>query len=173
MGLGSFMKKILAILIAAIALIAAPSAALAYSSDSPTITGTVAPGQTITVTWPAGTFNDGEPVTVGCNCTNGTPTVTPLLSSLHAGTGTATSVANPDGSFSVSITLPNVNFGTCSLLVNGVSTNTATGTLTYVPNLPDTGLNVAIYVWAGAGALVLGLAFVIVFASRRKISSNK
>lgn len=170
------MKKILSLFLVVITMIAVPSVAFAYSSDSPTITGTIAPGQTVTVTWPAGTFVEGEDVDVSCTCTSGTPVVTPvvtpLVGALRAGTGTATSVANPDGSFSVSITLPNVNFGTCSIVVNGVTTNTATGTLNYTPNLPDTGLNVAIYIWAGAGALVLGIAFMLVFASRRKNASK-
>lgn len=168
------MKKLLAVLFTIVALFISPMAANAYSSDSPTITGNVAPGQTITVTWPAGTFDPNEPVTVGCNCANGTPVVeAPRPAALHAGTGTASSYANPDGSFTVNITLPNVNFGTCSITVNGVSTNTATGSVTYNPDLPDTGLNIAVYVWAGIGVLGVGIGFVFLFLSRKKQTHTK
>lgn len=166
------MKKIVALLIAVVALVAAPSAAFAYSSETPTVTGTVGPGQTVTVTWPAGTFFPGEPVTAGCNCTNGTPVVTPLVSAFRAGIATTPGTANPDGSFSMQVVLPNENFGTCSLLVNGVETNYASGAMTYTPDLPVTGLNVATYAWAGAGVLGLGVAFLIVFAARRKAAKK-
>jgi LPXTG-motif cell wall-anchored protein len=174
--MGNTLKKTLvALAIAVMALVSVPSAALAYSSDTPTVTGDVVPGNTVLVTWPSGTFVSFEPLTVNCNCTSGTPTLTPTtppVSSFHAVVPPVYQ-ANAAGGFSILVTLPNVNFGTCSISANGVTVNEATGALTYTPNdLPHTGANVGLYLWVGAGALGLGIAFFVVFAARRR-TANK
>ena len=171
-------KTIFAVVVAFLAMIAVPSAAYAYGSDTPTTSPAApyTPGETVTVTWPAGTFESMEDITVSCSCTAGTATLAPTTTwptpppSVFHFSPAPTYFANEDGSFSVFVTLPNVDFGTCNITATGDSSSyVATAALTHTPGgLPQTGANVAPLLWAGSGVILLGVAFVIVFANRRK-----
>lgn len=169
-------KAVIGFLISLVALFALPNVAQAYGSDTPAVSGTVSPGQTVTVTWPAGTFSSYEDITPVCNCTSGAATLEPTTtrpSVFVALPSPSPYFSNADGSFSIKVTLPNTEFGTCSLTASATS-GVATASLAVAPvDLPHTGMNPAPYLWAGAGVIALGIAFVVVFSNRRKSTSKR
>ncbi len=168
-------KKIIAVSILALVAFGAPSAALAYGGTPASQSSTnPAPGQTVTIQWPAGTFGDDEfPLTASVTCTNGTPVIVtvPAPTVLRAGTASSTPfVANADGSFTLQVQTPNENYGTCDCTVVGAITSaTATATLTQLAaDLPRTGFDATPVAWIGGTALSLGLLIAVGFAVRRR-----
>ncbi len=173
------MKKIiLAGVIAALALVSLPAASFAYGGGSPVVTGTVAPTETVTVDWPAGFFEGGELVTVEVTCTAGSPTINNELAPpvIFRAVSSGTYETTGAGAFSLNLTLPAGDFGTCSCQVLGLrSDTTGTTDLAYVPGaaIPYTGFDTGLYVWTGAGVLVLGVALVTIVMARRRSQSKE
>lgn len=170
-------KLIMAGVIAALALVSLPAASFAYGGGSPVVNGTVGPEKTVSVDWPAGYFEDGEAVDVEVTCTAGTPTINneaPVLTifrALTAGTYQATGA----GAFSLNLTLPAGNFGTCSCQVLGLNSGTeGSADVTYVPGEPVayTGFDAGLYIWTAAGVIVLGGALISVMIARRKAQAK-
>ncbi len=170
-------KLILAGVLAAVALVSLPAASFAYGGGSPVVNGTVGPEKTVSVDWPAGYFEDGEIVDVEVTCTAGTPTINNdevapgIFRALTAGTYQATGT----GAFSLNLTLPAGDFGTCSCQVFGLSSETeGTADVAYVPGEPVayTGFDAGLYAWTAAGVLALGAALISVMVARRKTEAK-
>lgn len=166
-------KLILAGVVAALALVSLPAASFAYGSGSPVVVGTVAPTETVSVDWPAGFFEDDELVVVEVTCTSGTATINndeappAIFRALAEGTYQATGT----GAFSLNLTLPAGDFGTCSCQVMGLNSEVEGSVdLAYVPSqpIPYTGFDAGLFAWTGAGVLVLGVALVTVMLARRR-----
>ncbi len=160
--------------------LAVPSAAFAYGGSPSSVSSTnPAPGETVTITWPSGTFEDNEsPLAATVTCTNGIPViVTPTSPALfRAGTATSTPfVAAGDGSFTLQVQVPNLDYVRCDCTVVGAETdNTATALLTQVSGaLPRSGFDVTPVAWAGGSVLALGLVFVLGYALRRRSTEGK
>lgn len=177
-------KRILAIAaIALAAIFAVPTAAMAAgyvppgnvsSSGGPT----AAPGGTVTVTFAAGSFNNGETVTVSVT---GDPA--PTLAVIGTATKTYTATATGGVSFNVIIpataTASSVysvvatgntsgNVGTYRITVAAASASTPVG-----GGLAYTGGTISmLVVWGGAGLLALGLALLIVMRVVRRQRTN-
>jgi hypothetical protein len=161
------------------ALFVAPAAAnAAYTpASSVTVSGPVAPGGTDTVSIAAGSFTPGESVTFSV-----TGAGKATLAALAQQTVSITKDATSTGAASVKVTLPVGGSGTYSLTATGATSgNVATAALTVVPadsgasasdpsgSLAFTGSTVSmLVVWSAAGAIALGIAFMIVLALVRR-----
>lgn len=154
-------KQILASAAIAIALIAAPSAALAVNYTGSTSSNTVSPGGTITYSAETGQ-PQGTPALVTAN-----PDVTfsPANSTTYA-VGAA-------GHFAFSFVVPTSTApGTVITLTvtAGTFNDTHTVTVTAISSggLAHTGVDVAPYLWFGGGGVALGLALIVVVAVTRR-----
>ena len=169
------MKKIIvAGVLAALALVSIPAASFAYGDGSPVVVGTVGPDKTVSVDFPAGFFSDTEILTVTIACTAGTPTilndtvVPTVFRAFPSGPYYQSSAA---GAFSLQLTLPSGDFGTCAVSVAGYTSGiSGAADITYVPGeaVAYTGFDAALYIWTAAGVIVLGAALMTVMVSRRK-----
>ncbi len=170
-------KLVLAGVLAAIALVSLPAASFAYGSGSPVVTGTVAPTKTVSVDFPVGFFANSEIVAMTVSCTSGDAEVlnTPALAIVRAFPGGPYYEASGDGSFSLQLTLPSADFGTCTVTYDA-ETLIATGTvdLAYVPAaaVAYTGFDAGLYIWTAAGVIVLGGALISVMVARRKAQTK-
>ncbi|MCU1546532.1 MAG: Sortase sorted surface protein [Homoserinimonas sp.] len=181
-------KKIIAgAAIALTALIATPMAAQAapgdtYVSSSNIVVedSTPAPGDTVTVAFKDGAFNDGEDVRFSVTGEGGA-----TLAIIKAAIETASIVktANANGGVSVDVTLPTDARGTYTITATGLTSGTiGTAALTVVAAdsaagsvaLPVTGTEVPVaLLWIAGGAVALGLMLLVVVAVRRRsLSSN-
>lgn len=177
-------KRILAIAAIAIAAIfAVPTAAMAAgyvppgnvsSSGGPT----AAPGATVTVTFAAGSYNDGELVSVSVT---GDPA--PTLGVI--GTATSTYTATSTGGLSFKVIIPST--ATSSSVYSVVGTGETSGNVgTYRITVAGTGASTAVsnglaytggtismlVVWGAAGLLALGAALLIMRRVVRRQRSN-
>ncbi len=168
------LKKTFAIIaVAFVAVFTAPLAANAAGyvpSSSVTVSGSVTPGGTVTVSFASGSFAANE--SVGFSVTgNGTAT----LSMFRAATVTTTKVASATGAVSVNVTLPANASGTYTLTATGVTSgNIGTASLTVVPadagrSLARTGSTLPmLLIWTAGGAGVLGIALFVVLGLVRR-----
>lgn len=162
------------------ALFVAPVAANAAEyvpASNVTVAGPVTPGGTDTVGFAAGSFTPGETVTFSV-----TGAGRASLAALAQQTVSLTKTASSTGSTSVKVTLPVGGSGTYSLTATGATSgNVATAALTVVPadsgstatdpsgSLAFTGSTVSmLVVWSAAGAVALGIAFMVVLALVRR-----
>jgi len=175
-------KLILAGVFAAIALASLPAASFAYGGGSPVVNGNIAPSQTISVDFPAGYFTATDLLTAVVTCTAGDVTV---LNSEYTPNGVFHAPrplptppfyqATGSGAFSLQLTLPTGDFGTCTVAVSGYfSQISGTADVTYVPSeaVAYTGFDAGLYIWTGAGVIVLGIALLTVIVSRRKAAAQ-
>jgi len=175
------MKKFAATaLLIVVGLFAVPTAASAYApSTDTTVSGRVAPGQPVAVGFAEGTFTPGETVSVAVT---GEGRVT--LAAIE--TVTITKAATASGAASVTVTLPSNARGTYSLTATGLSSGQlATAALTVVAadagsaavggndGLAFTGSTVpTLVIWGAAGAVLLGIALMVVLTLQRRARSN-
>ena len=170
-------KLVLAGVLAAIALVSLPAASFAYGGGSPVVTGTVAPTKTVSVDFPAGFFANAEAVAMTVSCTSGDAKVlnTPAIAVFRAFPRGPFYLASGDGSFSLQLTLPADDFGTCTVTYDA-RTLSASGTadLTYVPAaaVAYTGFDAGLYIWTASGVIVLGGALISVMVARRKAQTK-
>lgn len=179
-------KTLAAVVLAFVALVATPLAANAADPYVPnnnvTVNGEVVAGGTVTVTFGPGSFSGSENVAFQVT---GYGTVT--LSAFKAATVTATKQATPAGAVSENVTLPTDAQGTYTLTATGITSGAVgTATLTVVPaavagapvaavgqNLAHTGSTLPmLLIWTAGGAVVLGLALVVVLGLVRRQRAN-
>ncbi|KQN45612.1 hypothetical protein [Frigoribacterium sp. Leaf44] len=175
------MKKFVATaLLVVVGLFAVPTAASAYApSTDVTVSGRVVAGQPVAVGFASGTFTPGETVSIAVT---GEGRVT--LAAIE--TVTITKAATASGAASVTVTLPANARGTYSLTATGVSSGSlATSALTVVAadagsaavggndGLAFTGSTVpTLVIWGAAGAVLLGIALMVVLTLQRRARSN-
>lgn len=159
------------------AIFVAPAAAnAAYTpSSAVTVSGAATPGSIETVAIAAGSFTPDEKVTFSV-----TGAGKATLAALAQQTVSITKTATSTGAASVKVTLPIGGSGTYSLTATGATSgNVATAALTIVPvdagsttssgNLAFTGSTVSmLVVWSAGGAIVLGIAFMVVLTLVRR-----
>lgn len=179
----SNLKKIFAAsALVVVAVFAAPVAANAAGyvpASDVVVSGPVTPGGTATVGFKAGSFAGGETVSFSVTG-SGAATLAAVTTTV-----TATKVATASGSVSEKVTLPVGATGTYSLTATGLTSgNVATAALTVVPadagaassgsgSLAFTGSTVSMLaVWGAAGAVALGIAFMVVLALVRRQRAN-
>jgi len=171
-------KMIVAGVLAALALVSIPAASYAYGDGSPVVVGTVGPEKTVSVDFPAGFFSNTEILTVTVTCTAGTATI---LNDVAPPEVFRAFPAGPyyqsgeTGAFSLGLTLPSGDFGTCAVSVAGYTSGiTGTADIAYVPGeaVAYTGFDAALYIWTAAGVIVLGAALLTVMVSRRKVQAK-
>ena len=176
------MKKIIAAALLVVAgVFAGPAAAQAYvPSTNVTVQGTVAAGGTVNVTIVNGSFIAGENVSFAVT---GEGRVT--LAAIE--TTTLVKTADANGAARVAVTLPTTARGTYSLTATGLTSgNVAPAALTVVAadGSPVAGSNNAgglaftgstvptLVIWAAAGALMLGIALMVVVTLQRRARNN-
>jgi hypothetical protein len=179
-------KKTLAVIaLAVLAVFAVPAAANAagYVPDGNiVVSGAPTPGGTVVVDFTGGSFTPGEDVSFAV-----TGSGTATLSVLKAGTATIVKPASSTGAASVNVKLPAAATGSYTTTATGLTSGTVgTATLTVVSadsgttdtttgtGLASTGYNTPVLlIWAAAGALLLGIALVVVlsFVRRRRVAA--
>ncbi len=171
-------KKILAVVALTIAAVfavpmAASAAGYVPSSNVTVSNSNPAPGQTVVVSFKAGSFLASENVQFTLT---GQDAAGASLASLHAVVNSKTLVkpASSTGAVTVDVTLPTDASGTYTLTAAGVTSgNVATVSLTVTPadaagastgsGLADTGSTISlIAIWVAGGLVLLGAAFVAV-----------
>ena len=182
-----FKKSFAAIALAVLAVFAVPAAANAagYVPDGNiVVSGDIEPGATVTVAFTAGSFTPGEPVSftlTGENAAGATlatfKSVVNSQSLVKTATGTGavaldvTLPTNASGTYTTTATgLTSGTVGTASLTVAAADSATGAGTGTSVGGgLASTGYNAPMLaIWGGAGALLLGVALVVVLGVVRR-----
>ena len=179
-------KKTLAVIaLAVLAVFAVPAAANAagYVPDGNiVVSGTPAPGATVVVDFTDGSFTPGEDVSFAV-----TGSGTATLSIVKAGTATIVKSATSAGAAAVNVVLPAGATGSYTTTATGLTSGTVgTATLTVATadsgatatgtgtGLASTGYNTPVLlIWAAAGALLLGIALVVVlsFVRRRRVAA--
>jgi hypothetical protein len=174
-------RKVFAVIaLAVLAVFAVPAAANAAGyvpASSVTVSGDAVPGGTVTVTFADGVFAPGESVSFACTG-NGTAT----LSAFKAATVSLTKTASATGSASVNVTLPSDATGTYSVTATGLSSgvvgtaaitvsavNAGSGSGSGGGGLASTGYDAPVLlIWGAGGALLLGIALVVVLSIVRR-----
>jgi hypothetical protein len=167
-----------AIALAVAAVFVAPLTAQASGyvpADSISVSGTPLAGATVSVDFAAGAFTAGEAVTFAVD---GAGTAT--LSAMRAATVTLVKSATPAGAASVNVTLPADASGSYTTTATGQLSG-AIGTATITVTAADAGSGLAgtgydapvLLIWAGVGALVLGVALVVVLTLLRRQRAGK
>lgn len=158
------MKKVLVALVAAAALLGAPAAAVAYGGTTPTISGTVAVGNTVGAEWPEGTFEPNEGYVAecdaGCEVIGLSPAVFRAVSDFPG-------TASADGAVFASVKILSLP-ATVTVTSESGATASATFAAPSSNGLSVTGSDSSGYLWAGAGVLALGAVISAVVAKRRK-----
>ena len=146
-------------------------------SGSITITGLPVPGGTITIIFAPGSFRPGEHVTIILGGRNGQRITLGAVGAEAAALGKE---ASADGSLNVTMALPQDATGTQTVTATGATSgNVGTAATTVVPQdvapnparvslaATETTLPVPL-IWAGAGALLLGIGAVAMRALVRR-----
>ena len=187
LGANTMIKKAFAVVaLAALALFAVPTAATAagyVAADNITVSGSATPGSEQTVDFADGSFNAGETVTFAVSGAG-----------FATSTVTLTGTANAQGGITFKFTLPANASGSYSRTATGVTSgNVGSATITVVPadagsaegtddglastgnaagtddGLASTGYDAPVLlIWAAAGALLLGIALVLVLGVVRR-----
>jgi len=173
-------RKVFAVIaLAILAIFAVPVAANAAGyvpQDSITVSGKSAAGATVTVGFGTGAFGHGADVTFGVTGA-GKPAT---LSVFKAATATTVKTADATGAVDLNVTLPADASG--SYTVTGTDTFGTVGTATITVPTADGGLaNTGgnglahtgysapmLLIWAASGALLLGIAMVVVLSIVRR-----
>jgi len=175
-------KTFAAIALAVLAVFAVPAAANAAGyvpegnvtvSDS-----TVEPGQTVSVSFDDASFAAGESVSFTLTGENAAGATLATIKAVVNSTS-ITKTASAAGAVNVAVTLPTNASGSYTLTGTGLtSANVGTATLTAVAadsaaaangGLASTGYNAPMLaIWAAAGALLLGIALVVVLTVVRR-----
>jgi len=164
-----FKKAIAVTALAVVAFVSVPMAAFAYDENSTITTSdsTPTPGQAVTVSFNAGSFDNLEPVSLSVSG-NGDPGIAAL-----AGTATVNKQASATGAVTAAVTIPTNGSGTYTVTAaGGTSGRILNAVLTVVA--ADSGLAVTgstfpvLWLWVGGGALALGIALVVVLAVSRR-----
>ena len=167
-------KALAVIALAILAIFAVPAAANAAGyvpAGNITVSGNAVAGGTVIIVFGDGSFAGSENVSFAVS---GAGTVT--LSAFKAATVTLVKQATPAGSASVSVTFPQNATGTYSVTATGLTSGTiGTASITIaaadsVAGASDTGGGLAgtgydapvLLIWAAGGALLLGIALVVV-----------
>lgn len=173
-------KTLAAIALSVMAVFAAPAAANAAGyvpQDHVSVNGSPVAGAVLAVVFDGGSFDHkggiGEKVSIAA-----TGAGRPALSVFKAATTTIEKSATADGSLSVNMTLPEDASGTYTVTATGLeSGNVGTATVTVAAadaaagngstsadgDLASTGYSAPmLLIWAAAGALLLGVALVVV-----------
>ena len=168
-------RKVFAVIaLAVLAVFAVPAAATAAGyvpGGSIIVSGDVEAGGTVTVTFTDGSFEPGEDVSIAC-----TGSGSATLSAFKAATVTLVKTASATGSVSVDVTLPADATGTYTVTATGLSSGTvgtAALTVTAVDSgsggLASTGYDAPVLlIWGAGGALLLGIALVVVLTIVRR-----
>lgn len=175
-----FEKSLAAAALAVLAVFAVPAAANAagYVPDSNvSVSGAVAPGGTVEVTFTEGSFTPGEEVSFALT---GEHADGATLATFAAGVASQSLVttATEDGAVALDVTLPTDVSGTFTTTATGLSSGTV-GTVSLTGGAADaagshsvlasTGYNTPMLtIWASAGALLLGVALVVVLGVVRR-----
>lgn len=168
-------KKAFAVFaLAILAIFAVPAAANAAGyvpKEQITVSGKSAASATVTITFGTGSFGHGADVTFGVRGA-GKPTT---LSAVKAAS-TATTVKSADavGAVALDVTLPADASG--SYTVTGTDTAGTVGTATITVAAADAGKSLAstgydapvLLIWGASGALLLGIALVVVLGIVRR-----
>ncbi|TFB95891.1 sortase [Cryobacterium sp. HLT2-28] len=173
-------KKTFAVVaLAALALFAVPAAANAagyVANDKVTTSGAAVAGGTVTVNFAAGSFTAGENVMFSVS---GSGTAT--LSVFKAATVSLVKAASSTGAASVAVKLPADATGSYTVTATGAtSANVGTATITVAAadagtakGLAHTGYEAPmLLIWGAAGALMLGIALVVVMGIVRRQRAN-
>jgi len=183
-----FKKSVAAIALAVLAVFAVPAAANAagYVPDGNiVVSGTIAPGSPVTISFTEGSFTPGEQVSftlTGENAAGATlatfKSVVNSQSLVKTSTGTGavaldvTLPADASGTYTTTATgLTSGTVGTASLTVAAADSGAGTGSGadTSTGGLASTGYNAPMLaIWGGAGALLLGVALVVVLGVVRR-----
>ena len=182
-----FKKSFAALALAVLAVFAVPAAANAagYVPDGNiVVAGAIEPGATVTVTFTEGSFTPGESVSftlTGENAAGATlATFKSVVNSQSlvktaAGSGAValdvTLPTNASGTYTTTATgLTSGTVGTASLTVAAADSAAGTGTGTSTGGgLASTGYNAPMLaIWGAAGALLLGVALVVVLGIVRR-----
>ncbi|TFB85605.1 hypothetical protein E3O44_13545 [Cryobacterium algoricola] len=181
-------KKTLAVIaLAVLAIFAVPAAANAagyVADDHVLVSGTTEPGDTVDVEFTDGSFTPGEDVSFSC-----TGSGLATLSIVKAATATLVKSTSATGAVKVAVTLPSDATGTYTLTATGLTSGTvgaASITVTAVDSAStatNTGTGLAntgyttplLLLWAAAGALLLGVALVVVlrFVRRSRLAAQR
>ncbi|TFD49811.1 sortase [Cryobacterium frigoriphilum] len=174
-------KTFAVIALAILAVFAVPAAANAAGyvpAGNVSVSGDAVPGGTVTVTFAAGSFTPGEDVSFAC-----TGSGTATLSAFKAATVTLVKTASAAGAASVNVTLPANATGTYTVTATGLSSGTvgtAAITVTAIDagtgavnntggGLASTGYDAPVLlIWGAGGALLLGIALVVVLTMVRR-----
>jgi hypothetical protein len=162
-----------------LAIFAAPAAANAAGYVPPandTVTGNATAGGTVAVDFIAGSYTNGETVNISVD---GSGTAT--LSVVKANVATLAKAATATGALAVKVTLPTDATGSYTLTGTGATSGQiGTSTITVVAadagtstGLASTGYNVPmLLIWSAAGAVLLGIALVLVLGYVRRQRAN-
>ena len=164
--------------LAVLAVFAMPLAAQASGyvpADSISVSGTPVAGATVSVAFAEDSFTGGEAVTFAVD---GAGAAT--LSAVRAATVTLVKSATSTGAASVDVTLPADASGSYRTTATGQLSG-AIGTATITISAADAGSGLSgtgydapvLLIWAGAGALVLGVALVVVLTLLRRKRAAK
>jgi hypothetical protein len=173
-------KTIAALALAVFAVFAVPTAANAayVPDDSVTVSdSTPAPGETVVVAFADAAFAGSEEVSFAVT---GEGPITLSVFKAAVETQTIVKTADADGSVSVNVKLPEDATGSYTVTATGLSSgNIGSATLTVSAadagaaasksGLAETGYNAPMLaIWAAAGALLLGIALVVVLTFVRR-----
>jgi hypothetical protein len=180
-------KKVIfgAAVLVAVGIFVGPVAAnAAYTPSTGTVSGSLTPGSTDTISFPGGTFDPSDEVTFTISgagaVTVGMFKANTASGSVHAdGSGgasdTITLPTDATGSYSITAAgVPSGRIGVATITIagtggSGSSSASGSGSAGGGSGLADTGSNISMLViWAGVGAVGLGIAFIIVLTIVRR-----
>ncbi|WP_120338182.1 sortase [Cryobacterium soli] len=182
-----FKKSFAAIALAVLAVFAVPAAANAagYVPDGNiVVSGTIAPGSPVTISFTEGSFTPGEPVSFTLTGENAAGATLATFKSVVNSQSLVKSAAGT-GAVALEVTLPTDASGTYTTTATGLTSGTVgTASLTVAAvdsaggagsgtstdgGLASTGYNAPMLaIWGGAGALLLGIALVVVLGVVRR-----
>lgn len=173
-------KTFAVIALAILAVFAVPAAANAAGyvpANNVSVSGEAVAGGTVTVTFAEGSFTPGEDVSFAV-----TGSGTATLSAFKAATVTLVKTASATGAASVNVTLPADATGTYTVTATGLTSGTVgtaaitvtavdagTGSANTGGGLASTGYDAPVLlIWGAGGALLLGIALVVVLTIVRR-----
>ena len=181
-----FKKSLAALALTALAVLAGPAAANAagYVPDSNIIvSGAIVPGGVVTVDFTEASFTPGEEVSFTLTGENAAGATLASFRSV-VNSQSLVKVARSTGAVSLDVTLPSDSSGTYTVTATGLTSGTiGTASLTVTPadaaapspggTLSNTGFNTPMLViWTAAGALLLGIALIVVIGFARRQSTT-
>ena len=186
-----FKKSFAAIALAVLAVFAVPAAANAagYVPDGNiVVSGTIAPGSPVTISFTEGSFTPGEPVSFTLTGENAAGATLATFKSVVNSQSLVKSAAGT-GAVALEVTLPTDASGTYTTTATGLTSGTVgTASLTVAAadaaaagsgsssadgGLASTGYDAPMLaIWAAAGALLLGVALMVALTVVRRQRAN-